>query len=90
MFGKNKVISLAFGRGSESEYKDNLHKLCPYLAGEVGLLFTNKPKTEVLESVLRLAIVCLDVLQTFEFKDSLPLTHVQILLVRVASPLTMF
>ena len=47
MFGKNKVISLALGRGAESEYKENLHKITPYLFGNIGLLFTNRSKDEV-------------------------------------------
>jgi mRNA turnover protein 4 len=49
LFGKNKVISLALGRGPESEYKDNLHKIVPFLLGNIGLLFTNKSKEEVLK-----------------------------------------
>lgn len=49
IFGKNKVVSLAFGRKPESEYKSQLHRLCPYLAGNVGLLFTNSSKDEVLK-----------------------------------------
>jgi mRNA turnover protein 4 len=47
LFGKNKLVSLAFGRGPESEYKEKLHKLCPHLSGNVGLLFTNSSKEEV-------------------------------------------
>ena len=49
LFGKNKVISLAFGRSVESEYKDNLFKITPHLSGNIGLLFTNKSKEEVLK-----------------------------------------
>lgn len=49
LFGKNKVISLAFGRSIESEYKENLSKLIPHLAGNIGLLFTNRTKDEVLK-----------------------------------------
>jgi len=49
LFGKNKVISLAFGRTIESEYKENLAKLIPHLAGNIGLLFTNRTKDEVLK-----------------------------------------
>ncbi|RNA04320.1 mRNA turnover 4 -like protein [Brachionus plicatilis] len=48
LFGKNKVIALALGRDPESEYKENLNKVTPYLVGNVGLLFTNKTKEEVL------------------------------------------
>lgn len=49
LFGKNKVISLAFGRSVESEYKENLSKIIPYLSGNIGLLFTNRSKEEVLK-----------------------------------------
>lgn len=49
LFGKNKVISLAFGKSEESEHKENLHKITPYLSGSVGLLFTNKSKEEVVK-----------------------------------------
>ncbi|XP_017264224.1 mRNA turnover protein 4 homolog [Kryptolebias marmoratus] len=48
-FGKNKVMILALGKGQTDEYKDNLHKVSKYLRGEVGVLFTNKTKDEVLE-----------------------------------------
>lgn len=48
-FGKNKVITLALGKQRESEYKENLHKVTQKLVGNVGLLFTNKTKEEVLE-----------------------------------------
>ena len=48
-FGKNKVMSLALGRTTEDEYKDNLHKLSKHLRGQTGLLFTNKSKEEVLK-----------------------------------------
>ena len=43
------MISLAFGRSVESEYKDNLFKITPHLSGNIGLLFTNKTKDEVLK-----------------------------------------
>jgi len=49
LFGKNKVITLAFGRGPESEYKENLHKLTSHLIGNIGLLFTNRTKEDVLK-----------------------------------------
>ncbi|OWF44670.1 mRNA turnover protein 4 homolog [Mizuhopecten yessoensis] len=48
-FGKNKVMSLALGRTAEDECKDNIHKLSSQLHGQTGLLFTNKPKKEVLD-----------------------------------------
>jgi mRNA turnover protein 4 len=37
------------GRSPESEYKENIHKVAPFLLGNVGLLFTNKSKEEVLK-----------------------------------------
>ncbi|KAM9298872.1 mRNA turnover protein 4 homolog [Gastrophryne carolinensis] len=46
-FGKNKVMVVALGKGPSDEYKDNLHKLCKCLIGEVGLLFTNRTQEEV-------------------------------------------
>jgi len=49
IFGKNKVIGLALGRGPESEYKPNIFRISPYLVGNVGILFTNKSKEEVLK-----------------------------------------
>jgi len=49
LFGKNKVIALALGKGPESEYKENLHQISSHLNGNIGLLFTNKSKAEVLK-----------------------------------------
>ncbi|KAM6046565.1 mRNA turnover protein 4 homolog [Chlamydotis macqueenii] len=46
-FGKNKVMMVALGREPSSEYKENLHKVSKHLRGEVGLLFTNRPRDEV-------------------------------------------
>ncbi|KAM9444085.1 mRNA turnover protein 4 homolog [Clarias gariepinus] len=48
-FGKNKVMMIALGKGPTDEYKDNLHKVSKFLRGEVGVLFTNKTKEDVLE-----------------------------------------
>lgn len=48
-FGKNKVMTVALGKGQTDEYKDNLHKVSKYLRGEVGALFTNKTKDDVQE-----------------------------------------
>merc|ERR1711970_1027043 len=42
-------MMVALGKGPTEEYKDSLHKVCRYLKGEVGLLFTNKTKDEVQE-----------------------------------------
>ncbi|KAL4217685.1 mRNA turnover 4 [Mactra antiquata] len=48
-FGKNKVMSLALGRTSTDEYRENLHNIVSHLKGQTGLLFTNKTKSEVLK-----------------------------------------
>ncbi|XP_077787219.1 mRNA turnover protein 4 homolog [Podarcis muralis] len=48
-FGKNKVMMVALGRSPADEYKDNLHQVSKHLRGEVGLLFTNRTKEEVIE-----------------------------------------
>uniref|UniRef100_A0ABM5EKD1 Ribosome assembly factor mrt4 n=1 Tax=Pogona vitticeps TaxID=103695 RepID=A0ABM5EKD1_9SAUR len=48
-FGKNKVMMVALGRSPTDEYKDNLHQVSKHLRGEVGLLFTNRTKDEVLD-----------------------------------------
>ncbi|XP_078414162.1 mRNA turnover protein 4 homolog [Cetorhinus maximus] len=48
-FGKNKVMMVALGREPADEYKDGLHKVSKQLQGEVGLLFTNRTKVEVIE-----------------------------------------
>lgn len=48
-FGKTKVMAKALGYTPEEEHLANLHKLTPYLAGNVGLLFTNQPPEEILE-----------------------------------------
>ncbi|XP_067873382.1 mRNA turnover protein 4 homolog [Heterodontus francisci] len=48
-FGKNKVMVVALGKEPADEYKDGLHKVSKQLQGEVGLLFTNRTKVEVIE-----------------------------------------
>jgi len=48
-FGKNKVISIALGKGPAEELETNLHKISAHLVNEVGLLFTNKTSKEVIE-----------------------------------------
>jgi len=48
-FGKNNVMSIALGRSSEDEYKDGLHKISKRLQGQCGLMFTNRPISQVLE-----------------------------------------
>lgn len=46
--GKNKVMQIALGRDSETAFRPGLDKVSQALAGQVGLLFTNKPRDEVL------------------------------------------
>lgn len=46
-FGKNKIMALAFGKSSELEVADGIHKLANALNGQCGLLFTNRPKKKV-------------------------------------------
>ncbi|KAL8198259.1 UNVERIFIED_CONTAM: mRNA turnover 4 [Gekko kuhli] len=48
-FGKNKVMMVALGRSPSDEYKENLHQVSKHLRGEVGLLFSNRTKAEVLD-----------------------------------------
>lgn len=47
--GNNKLMMIALGRDEESEQRDNLHKLTPFLNQLCGLLFTNLSKREVKE-----------------------------------------
>eukprot|EP00128_Syssomonas_multiformis_P015771 Colp12_sorted_trinity150504_noHs@27922 len=47
--GKNKVMAIALGKTPEEEYKDNIHQIAERLEGNVGLLFTNKEKDEVVD-----------------------------------------
>jgi len=48
-FGKNRVMALGLGKNKENEYKENLHKLSNYLSGDVGLMFTNETKENVVK-----------------------------------------
>ena len=52
IFGKNKVIAYALGRTVEDEQAENVHKISNKLVNEVGILFTNKSKEDVLEWVI--------------------------------------
>eukprot|EP00597_Dinobryon_sp_UTEXLB2267_P004800 CAMPEP_0170077848 /NCGR_PEP_ID=MMETSP0019_2-20121128/14569_1 /TAXON_ID=98059 /ORGANISM="Dinobryon sp., Strain UTEXLB2267" /LENGTH=175 /DNA_ID=CAMNT_0010290395 /DNA_START=151 /DNA_END=678 /DNA_ORIENTATION=+ len=45
--GKNTIAQIALGRSPEEEYKCNLSKISEKLVGNVGLLFTNRPRKEV-------------------------------------------
>mmetsp|Transcript_53298 Transcript_53298/g.158981 ORF Transcript_53298/g.158981 Transcript_53298/m.158981 type:complete len:225 (-) Transcript_53298:90-764(-) len=44
---KNKVMQLALGTKPASECQDNIHKLSEMITGQCGLLFTDKPPSEV-------------------------------------------
>lgn len=46
-FGRKRVIQIALGRSVEEEYLENLHKVSEHLEGNVGLLFTNRTREEV-------------------------------------------
>ncbi|XP_075238210.1 ribosomal protein LP0-like isoform X2 [Lycorma delicatula] len=48
-FGKNKVMALALGKSPEDEIMDQLSQLTVELKGQCGLLFTSKPKEEVIK-----------------------------------------
>lgn len=48
-FGKTKVMAKALGQTPAEEHLTNLSQLAPYLAGNVGLFFTNREPAEVLE-----------------------------------------
>eukprot|EP00697_Spironema_sp_BW2_P010310 gnl/Spiro4/25475_TR12706_c0_g3_i1.p2 gnl/Spiro4/25475_TR12706_c0_g3~~gnl/Spiro4/25475_TR12706_c0_g3_i1.p2 ORF type:complete len:225 (+),score=29.82 gnl/Spiro4/25475_TR12706_c0_g3_i1:60-734(+) len=46
--GKNKVMMLALGRTEAEEYRDGLCAISKMLVGNTGLLFTDRPKEEVM------------------------------------------
>lgn len=48
-FGKTKVMAKALGTTSAEEYRENLSHLASHLAGNVGLLFTNRPGQEIID-----------------------------------------
>lgn len=48
---KNKVMQLSLGMTPAQECQDNIHKLAERISGNCGLLFTDKPVTEV-QSIL--------------------------------------
>lgn len=48
-FGKNRIMQIALGRTSAEELDADLHKLSSELKGQVGLLFTECSKNEVLQ-----------------------------------------
>jgi mRNA turnover protein 4 len=48
-FGKTKVMAKALGQTPAEEHLPNLSKLTEHLAGNVGLFFTNREPSEVIE-----------------------------------------
>lgn len=48
-FGKTKVMAKALGTTPEEEYQPSTHLLSKYLSGNVGLLFTNRDPSDVIE-----------------------------------------
>jgi mRNA turnover protein 4 len=48
-FGKTKVMAKALGTSKEDEYQENLSALTSHLAGNVGLLFTSRPPSSVIQ-----------------------------------------
>nr|XP_014094868.1 mRNA turnover protein 4 homolog [Bactrocera oleae] len=48
-FGKNRIMQIGLGRSKAEEIEIDLYKLSKRLTGQVGLLFTEKSKKEVLE-----------------------------------------
>ncbi|KAI5116425.1 hypothetical protein M0805_008896 [Coniferiporia weirii] len=47
--GRCAVMAKALGTTPEEEHKQGLHKIAKQLTGQVGLLFTDSPPTEVIE-----------------------------------------
>jgi mRNA turnover protein 4 len=48
-FGKTKVMAKALGQTPAEEHLTNLSQLSPYLQGNVGLFFTNREPSEIIE-----------------------------------------
>ncbi|KAJ4362559.1 mRNA turnover and ribosome assembly protein [Neocucurbitaria cava] len=48
-FGKTKVMAKALGQTPAEEHLTNLSKLTEYLTGNVGLFFTNREPSEIIE-----------------------------------------
>lgn len=53
-FGKLRIIALGLGKSKETEVAEGIHKLAnamknPSMTGQYGLLFTNRPKNQVIE-----------------------------------------
>lgn len=49
IFGKNRIMQIGLGRNKAEEVEVDLHRLSKRLTGQVGLLFTDKSKKDVLE-----------------------------------------
>lgn len=49
IFGKNRIMQIGLGRTKAEELSKGLHKLSKQLTGQVGLLFTERCKEDVLE-----------------------------------------
>ena len=47
--GKNKLLQLALGRTPEDEYQENIRHLSKLCSGSVGLLMTNRSKSDVVK-----------------------------------------
>lgn len=47
MLASTKKLQAALGREEETECRPLVHKLCPFLFGCTGLLFTDLPESEV-------------------------------------------
>lgn len=49
IFGKNRIMQIGLGRTKAEELAKGLHKLSKQLTGQVGLLFTERSKKDVLQ-----------------------------------------
>jgi len=49
VLGKNKLLKISLGKTPEDEYADNLRHVSKHISASVGLLFTSKPKEEVMK-----------------------------------------
>ncbi|KAF2103863.1 mRNA turnover protein-like protein 4 [Rhizodiscina lignyota] len=48
-FGKTKVMAKSLGSSPEDEYLPNLSQLTPHITGNVGLLFTSRAPSDVIQ-----------------------------------------
>jgi len=49
IIGKQTVMQIAVGRSPEEEPQENLHKVSQHLSGSSGLLFSSKPKQDIID-----------------------------------------